>query len=68
MHIPKQQAYWARVHENVVTHLVNSTDNWVLLNPWPTIPGEWIQVDSTVKGGWLYDPETGTFTPPVLNT
>jgi hypothetical protein len=65
MNIPKQQAYWARVDQNVVTHLVNSTLDWVDLNPWPNFPGVWIQTDSTVKAGWHYDPDTGVFTPPV---
>jgi hypothetical protein len=67
MRMPKQQAYWARVDQNTVTHLVNSRLDWVDLNPWPDVPGVWIQVDASVQGGWQYDPDTGAFTPPVSN-
>jgi hypothetical protein len=65
MNIPKQQAHWARVNDNVVTHLVNCTLDWVKLNAWPDHPGVWILSDSRVRSGWHYDPANGVFTPPV---
>lgn len=59
------QVYFARVNENQVTHVVKCDPDWTVLNPWPNIAGTWVQVDVTVQCGWLYDPDTGVFTPPA---
>lgn len=56
---------YARVHNGVVTHLAQVSSSWIELNPWPGIPGTWIQCGVDVSTGWLYNSVTNEFSPPA---
>jgi len=55
---------YARVYNNIVTHLVQVQANWLELNSWPDVPGEWIPCSEPVNCEWQYDPSTKVFSPP----
>ena len=56
---------YARVYNNIVTHLVQAQTEWINLNPWLDVPGEWIECGEPVNCEWQYDAATQTFSPPA---
>ena len=56
---------YARVHNGVVTHMVQTQPQWIDLNPWPDVPGIWIECAESVSTEWQYDSATKVFLPPV---
>lgn len=61
----RKSAVWIRVNNNIATHIVDTYESWIDLNPWNEIPGVWIRGDGkNVKVGWIYNADTGEFTTP----
>jgi hypothetical protein len=57
---------YGRIHNNVVTHTVQTPrKNWVELNPWTEVPGEWEILPDHVKPKWTKDTATGTWSEPT---
>jgi hypothetical protein len=55
---------YARVFEGLVTHLAQVQPEWIELNPWTNIPGEWVPAPNGVNTEWQYNAATQTFLPP----
>lgn len=64
--IMKPLKRWARVNNNVCTHLVETQrQDWAETQLWSDIPGVWEDVsDSSVNTEWTKDTQTGAWSPP----
>jgi hypothetical protein len=57
---------YGRILNNVVTHTVQTpVRNWLELNPWLDVPGEWETLPDHVRVKWTKDPATGTWSAPT---
>jgi len=44
--------------------MVQTQPEWIDLNPWPDVPGIWIECAESVNTEWQYNPATQSFLPP----
>lgn len=56
---------FVRVANGVVTHMVQVQPEWIDLNPWPHLPGEWMACEEPVNCEWHYQADTQTWQPPA---
>lgn len=58
--------YCALISENIVSEIIVADYSWVQTN----LSGNWHDLGAeplTVAVGWIYDPATGSFSPPSHN-
>jgi hypothetical protein len=60
----KQWMTWARIQDDKITHCASSNSDWVDRNPWPGVPGVWVEAPTGVTTDWQYNSQTGEFSPP----